>query len=381
MPADRLRYQELVAMRTPVLEAPSTERSRDVLRFIPQTSDPAGMLLSEFYWHYFRDCVLDEVSHRTRNLYEDALAWFTRTVGDLPLRELSGAEGRKRLAVFKRLLFESGLAEHTVHKHFRHLKRILRKAGPEDEQNNRDAFGFIERPAWVRNPKLKHPEPRNVSEEEFVQVYLACRVARLPKIDGVRAPDWWQTLMQVTVSRGPRSGTSLRIRSSDFASQLSDVTFGPDDKTGRSRTKELSDGIVEQVRKIYDSEREYLFTWPHRHRVERRMGPVCIRPDCGPVMTGMSLEFRRIQTAAGLPRPQQFRIHDLRRTAGTLEALSVAMRAAGDLLDHSPGSGTTARYYVPERIVGEVVGKITSARLLAKAKRAASRQMLLFEID
>lgn len=165
------------------------------------TADPVNLTLREFFeTKLLPQLIAERKKPGTIAAYRWALKhWETRTPNP-PLSKIDLDLPKTFLLGFAPPEFELA----TAAKLWRQLKAIFRRAAPESDRNP-DGLGLIER---IPRVKLKRPPRRSnrlIALEEFDALYDACRVAKWPRIPGVRAPLLWQTSLVCFSNLGPRA--------------------------------------------------------------------------------------------------------------------------------------------------------------------------------
>ncbi len=264
-----------------------------------------------------------QAGNRPRTLKEYRLTnrKWKRNTGDPPMDQIDSL----MLGEFKAWLFDDEkLARPTVNKHLRHVHCILGKAGPPGP-GNRDAVGIVPTAPWTKPLKEFRRLPRRTTPEVLEVIYKAARFANYPALDHMAAADWWRALIVLAYTSGYRHGALMGLRWSEVDLARKEIRVEAEsDKCGRERIKPLHAVAI-------------------RHLVRIRIGQ-------GPVFPWHYSEatwyrqWHRIQTKAGLDREEHVKLHDLKRTAGSIAAEHGSAFAVQRLLDHS--SIRTAEWYV-----------------------------------
>jgi len=287
--------------------------------------------LSSFFETHYISMRLGDASKETIKTYRDTIKLWCLVTGNPPLKEINTA----LLGTFKSIVQKlpglkkgTAISVNTVRKHLRNLQVLLDKAGPPGFKN-RDAAGIIPGPvAWIKPPRAEEKTPRFVQHEHISDVYKAAVCMDQPRIEGVKPPSWWRTLIVTAFN------TQLRRRSLfellwdevDFENHILDLP----PKRLKSRRRQivhLNEVTIAHLKKIriFRVPRELVFPWPYAQGWFDKC-------------------FHRLQAEAGIPRRDYFGLHDLRRTAATI-LWEDSPQAAQYALGHS-SMNTTRDFYV-----------------------------------
>lgn len=220
----------------------------------------------------------------------------------------------------------------TANKHLRNLHHLLTEAWEIE---------LIARVPIMKYNRIVHHRPRPIPAERLSAIYTACDYAGYPRIPGVSAADWWQALLAIAVSCGFRRGALMSLRWDRVDWQNQSIWLdGESDKTGWDRSKPMTPVVIRHLLRIR-GERALILAWPHSERTLYR-------------------EWHRIQRRAGITRDEHYKIHDLKRTCGTMHATAgTSTHAIRELLDHA--SIVTAESYV--NVSGDLRRAVESVRL------------------
>ncbi len=280
------------------------------------------LTLRGFFERDFLPTFLVGAAPRTFEAYADTLNAWERWSSNPALRFIT----TRTLADFKGTATDS-VSVATVNKHLRHVHHVLAKAGPPGYRN-RDALGVLEHAAWTKPLREFEPEPRIVSDEEIAAFFVACRRARLPRLDGVVPGLWWMALASAAFLLAARRGTLLALRWSqvDVAKRVVHYS-GSIDKARRRREKPMHPALVPWLLAIRGPWSR-VFPWPHTARSYYR-------------------EFNRLQDLADVGGGP-WHLHDLKKTALTAGSASMDVFTLKAFGDHST-IRTTEKFYATGR--------------------------------
>lgn len=258
---------------------------------------------------------------RTLEEYRTTMDKWARFSNDPPLDEIDAL----MLGRFKAwLLDREQLARATVNKHLRHVHAVLGKAGPPGP-GNRDAAGVIASSPWTKPLKEFARLPRVVGGEVLGAIYQASRFAHYPQAPPVEAAAWWRALLVVAYTTGFRRQALLALQwpQVDLAGRELRIE-AEDDKCGRERRKPLHAAALRHLVRIRVGDGA-VFPWPHSMRTFYR-------------------QWHAIQNKAGIDPEKHIKLHDLKRTCGSVAAGQGSAFAVQHLLDHA--SVSTSQLYV-----------------------------------
>ncbi|QDT84614.1 tyrosine-type recombinase/integrase [Gimesia chilikensis] len=158
-----------------------------------------------------RDCFeefvlpdMEDAPHGTLSVYLTTLNhWETRT-DNPPVGEISN----DLLREFKQSFQKEGYSPESIKKYWRHLRRILRRIGPQI-QGNPLGESIIDRVPYMAPPKNTSVKiPRIVTEDELNAVYEACEVATWPKVESPAL--MWRLAIVIFYNCGPRTQDVFR---------------------------------------------------------------------------------------------------------------------------------------------------------------------------
>ena len=220
----------------------------------------------------------------------------------------------------------------TANKHLRNLHHLLTEAWEIE---------LIARVPIIKYNRTIHHRPRPIPVERIEAIYAACEYAGYPRLPAVKPADWWQALLAIAVSCGFRRGALLSLRWDRIDWQNQSIWLdGQFDKTGWDRSKPMTQVVLRHLLRIR-GERALILAWPHSERTLYR-------------------EWHRIQRRAGIARDEHYKLHDLKRTCGTMHATAgTSTHAIRELLDHA--SIVTAESYI--NVSGELRRAVESVRL------------------
>lgn len=281
------------------------------------------MRLTEFYRQHYTQ--LSQRLESTDRLYRLTLRRWMLLTGNPPLEQITSAMLARYRDALSRLPGRKGQASaNTVRMHLAHVQHMLDKAGPPGRRN-RDAFGLIQAVPYIRPPREVLRMPNIVSDELLTRFYEACELATVPELHGVRPPDYWRALLVVTLSTGLRSGNLHRLAWEHVDLARAEIRLPAEDlhKSLREQVFPLNAVAVEHLRRIRSPRPRVFghFTTEWTRRL-----------------------WLKIQDQAGIPKSQQFGLHQLRRTFAT-KLFATDPSAAQLALGHS-SIATTIRHYV-----------------------------------
>jgi len=290
--------------------------------------------LCSFYESYYKPVRLSDAARTTKITYESAVLRWRLVTGDPPLESITV----ELLAKFRDYLSQSQgkhtwqrMSPNTIAKILLHIQALLDKAGPPGPRN-RDAAGIIERPPWIRRPRTE-PKPVRVIEPEVLNtVYDAAVGMESPRIGTLKPAKWWRALIVLTYNTGLRRGTLQQLRWEWVNWQGRVIAIPPGAvKSRRAHITPLNDAALEHLRSIQVAGQEMIFPWDLTNR-------------------RFYHEWHKLQTLAGIPRNQQFGLHDLRKTLAT-NLWGSNPEAAVVALGHRDSTVTMGHYLDKTRIV------------------------------
>ena len=205
----------------------------------------------------------------------------------------------------------------TANKHLREIHHVLVEAADLE---------VLDRVPRIAYYKIRKKRPRAVKPEHLDAIYRACWKAIYPILPCVPPERWWQAFLATACTIGFRKQGLFGLRWADVDLRDGLIRLqAEDDKCDQERCKPLSRLLVQHLVRIR-TDRELVFPWPHGQSTFYR-------------------QWRAIQFAAGLARPEWYKIHDLKRTCGTMHSRQGASPwAVKELLDHS--TLRTSEYYI-----------------------------------
>ena len=304
--------------------------------------------LRDFFESYYRPTCLADVTQQSLEGYHLAIRRWALFTGDPPLAEITSAT----LAFFRTCLEKlpgltnTGLMRPcTVRNMLAHIQFILDKAGPP-MRGNRDAAGILDRVPWIRPPRVDVEVRPTVPFEIIDQFYLGLVAAERPKIPGFRPSAWWRALIVLALNTGLRRRTLFGLKMSDVDWQSRRILIRPANNKSRKRfwmpLNETSFRHLIAIR----TDRELVFPWNQD-------------------LHDFHKYFHRFQDAAGIPRPQHFGLHGLRRTLATM-LYADSPGAAQMALGHS-AMATTEAFYVSSGIVATALDALPQPAAFAAA--------------
>jgi len=290
--------------------------------------------LRAYYESAYRPHYLAAARATTLAVYETTLALWERLtplVPPLPLDEIDNAW----LGFFRAKLLARESSPHTVNKYLRTMNALFAKAGPEGSGNRRGAIGLLEKTPWVAEVKAPRSNPRAIPLEVLGALYRNGAAARVPRVDGIAAAEWWRGILVVASQVGIRRGAVFGITWRDVNFEQRTLTVPAIlDKCGVERVKPINEVAFRHLHNLSIAtlfnrcaEREdggeiaaldqKIFPWPYR---SRRM---------------FDIEWHRLQDAAGVPAEDHYHFHDLKKTCGTQLGTVAGAFQVRSMLDHA----------------------------------------------
>jgi site-specific recombinase XerD len=204
------------------------------------------------------------------------------------------------------------------------------------------SFSFSEGlPGVVRGPQVRRVVvPERVPEawlEDQMRTLIQAASAESGSICGVKASDWWRSLLLCCFDTAERISATRSLTFGDVRGTL--VIFRADERKGRRRdiARTISADTALAIDKIAEPRRQLV--WP-----------------CDVRAPAMYHRFDRILKRAGLPTDRWSKFHRIRKT--TASYYEAAGGNAQSLLDHS--SPAVTRRYLDPRIVMPEIGDAPS---------------------
>jgi len=262
---------------------------------------PDEITLSTFYRSRYLPVRLGDAQPRTIDAYEQTIRYWVLLIGDPPLADIT----TETLCLFRDLVGRAlgrppvhPLSPNTIRKHLRVIQAVLDHAGPP-VRGNRDAAGILDKtPPWIRPPRPTFRPVRVVSFDQLNHVYLAAVAMDAPRLYGLKPPAWWRALIVTAYNTGLRKGNLFNLRMDQVDWPNRRLHLPPEGaKTRRGQDVHLNQTTMAHLLAIR-TDREYVFAWPQAIRQFDRL-------------------FHRLQDFAGIPRPEHFGLHAIRKTTGT----------------------------------------------------------------
>ena len=259
--------------------------------------------------------------------YVDSVKYFFKIVGDLPLEEITATNGSR----FVLGLNGFGLANETVRKHCRNLNSVFSKMGPKGPRN-REAFGFLTEPPWIKPPEGFLKLPREVFDVQVDKLFESCQETWscyvYPGYLGLALrPRWWETLILFIVTTALRRGAVLNLTWDDVDLDRACVVIPSRiDKCRRERIKPLHPTVLEGFRAIQGGDHR-LLPWQHGAKRFYKI-------------------WHEMNEQAGLE--PHLKVHDLKRYALQKACRSGVDAATLQMLGDHSSLQTTLDYYVRE---------------------------------
>lgn len=300
----------------------------------------AHMTLWEFYCGYARPVVLKlKCKPRGLDVYDQVLRRWKELTGDPPLKQideetLSGflqqleefpATDRQGRVAIKRL------APNTRRKHWAHLDRVLKLAGPRTREN-RSGKGLVKTIPFCEPPPKEHtPVKPAFTLEEINQWLAVCRLAPSPRtLQGITAAQFWRALIYWIYNVGTRIETTLAV---EWDMIRGDWLYLPPAIMKGHAGKEpcVNAHALAAIEPLRRAGWPRVFPWPHG--------------------SGWLQAVRRglLATSRIAPlRQRELGFHALRRAMTGVVAQRHAL-VAQDQLGHTQWE-TTARHYLPREV-------------------------------
>lgn len=279
-------------------------------------------------------CFYDD-KPRTIESYRNALKLWRLITGDPPIEEITAQTlgfFRDALSKHRGKLAHLKAATNTVAGRLKLVQTILDKAGPP-ARRNRDASGLIACPPWIRPPRLETKLPRTVDPAVLKVVYDATAGMDWPDVDGIKAPAWWKSLLEIVYNTALRRRTLFELRMDEIDWQKNSLRLkGERFKSGRPMIVHLNPAAMEALRRIRTPHRELIFP-------------------TNATTTTFYTYFHYLQYTAGIPKKEHFGLHIIRKTAATVLA-AVSPKTAQLALQHASLSTTLDSYIDPTGIIG-----------------------------
>lgn len=314
--------------------------------FIPDSATEDDALspqttLSQLFYRWFKPICLEgeNASPSTVQEYITSIGYWSDLTGDPPLQaidEFTIAEFKKSLpkTTWKRgpLGTLRPLAEHTVAKHLKNIRAVLRRAGPTTDPDKPGKRLLPQVPhIRVSKPRClpKRPFPLEVARR--ISAAASHSLPGTDKMPTAQARRWWLALVHVLYFTGIRIGTALKLEWR-MVQQRSDgewlvIPGSIIDKTHKPLEKYLHHEAFVAISAIR-SDASLVLSWPHCRRY-------------------LATIHENLQSLAGVPDADQLSPQAWRRTHGTEMArvgAKVGIRIAQAALDHEDERTTRASY-------------------------------------
>ena len=292
---------------------------------IAPISHPGGQTVPAFYAQTYRPLRLLGRARATFEQYEVTLSHWQRIMGSLPLSAIDD----QAIAEFAESLLQTRKPP-TVNKNLRQIAAILRFAQSKGEI---DVVPGI--------PKI--PEnlamPRAFLLDE-VSAIVSATMRVSGTIDGIRAADWWQTLVLVLYDCGGRVGAVMATPTMNLNLDDGWIMLPPENqKQRRGLDLRLHDDTVAVCRRIWCADREQMWPWPyHKGVVHKRFRRIVVDANVS-TWKGTGSLFHRLRkscasysAAAGLDPVVQMGHSSAAVTARYLDERIVRRTHAADVL-------------------------------------------------
>ncbi len=296
--------------------------------------------LSQLFWRWFKPICLEGENDADSTIkeYVTSIGYWIDLTGDPPLLQIDEFTVAGFKKALHQVLWKRGplgtprpLAEHTIAKHLKQIRAVLRRAGPTTHP---DRPGKL---LVAQVPHIRVSKPRCLPKKPF-PLEVARRITlasqKLPATDKMIAGDarrWWIALLQVLYFTGVRIGTALKLEWPMVSTRADGhwlvIPGAIIDKTGKPLEKYLHDdafAAIEQLR----TEASRVLLWPHCRRY-------------------LSTIHDDLQALAGIPDADRLSPQAWRRTHGTEMArvgAKFGIRIAQAALDHEDERTTRASY-------------------------------------
>lgn len=354
--------------------------SRPQLRLYAEGEDGSSgnisveMTLPEFFWLWFLENVLraKETKEGTFIVYKNAVAWWERLMGPLPLRLIDQAtinEFRRRLreATYRRGTAGATrkLAVQTIPKHLSSIRALIRAMGPRLVPS-RPAAELLE-----KLPLVAVCRPRSSPKEHFTLGQTRQMVHWSQLLTGEAAPGvpesrFWPGYYASLFFTGVRKRTGLMLewkwlkeRKGKIFLDIPDVAVP---KTDKGKSIIVHPNLLQAWEPLRVLEHERITPWDR----------------CG---DGLLDAHYAIQEQAGILLEYQLDLQALRRTfANQLMDLGadVGTKLAQEGLDHSDARTTVGHYVTLNRVIPRMPPIYFAAVPSPAAMPPGPRQGLLF---
>lgn len=311
---------------------------------------PEEPTLLSFYRDFYLPVCLGEASDGHKAYCEIILRRWKLVTADPPLAEITPellAKFRDSLIRSRGLKPTERMQPRTVAHMLTMIQAFLTKAGPPGPRN-RDGASVIEKVPWVRPPRWENPMPRAATEEQINAIYTAAVGMETPRLPKVKAPAFWRSLIAVACCTGLRAGTlfALRFEWIDWQRRLITIP-GRSMKSRRQHIVPLNETALRHLHAIRDDERELVFPWRRNKR-------------------NFYHWFHKLQEMAGIPKPEWFGLHALRKWHGSqLWAMNPA--AAQLSLGHRNVDVTIGHYIDGLSIVTSAINQLPQPAAFGQA--------------
>ena len=256
--------------------------------------------LLSFYQQHYRPVRLVNADARTVEKYDYVLKRWALLSGDPPLDEITGQTLATFLGCLRKIIGRNRvtpLSVNTTRGYLVHIQAVLDHAGPAG-RHNRDALEILDRVPYIRRPPEELRAVRVVSMPKLSDVLAAAVCMTLPRIPGIRPPDWWRAILTIAYNVGLRRKTLFSIRMDQIDWQAKQLSLDPGQMKGRRGfVVPLNSATIAALMRIRTN-RELLLPWPH-------------------CLSYFYTLLHRLLSAAGISRKDHWGLHDLRKTLAT----------------------------------------------------------------
>jgi integrase len=354
----RLGGTEAVALDPEMFVREATRCDRWARKQGAQTTLPQpGMTLGTFYATYFKPVRLADAASATVVHYDGVVKRWVALTGDPPLGKVDAdllAHYRNCLQKMPGKNKKEHIAPATVANHLKHIQTILDKAGPAGPKN-RDAASVISSVPWIKPPRVLLDPPKAIPLDRIAAVYRAADEMAQPMHPNIPTARWWRSLIVVAFATALRRRTLFELRMEDVDWQNRRLVIpGRRLKSGRPLVVPLNEMAYRHLEAIRLPERTLVFPWPH-------------------TMKHFQDVFHRLQDAAGIPFPEHFGLHALRKTHATA-LWEISPQAAQLSLGHTGMAVTIGHYVQSAGIVARALENLPQPSAFADIKTEAEEK-------
>jgi integrase len=161
------------------------------------------------------------------------------------------------LEAFKAVMLAAGVSPVTVNSKWRHIRALLRRVGPQ-VTGNPHGLQLIDRVPQMRKCRVPFKMPRIVTEDDLNRFYVACSIAKFPRLAGPPPAEYWRALLVLGYFTAMRKGDLLSIRTEQIDREAGTLHFVAS-KTGKEAFMPLHPCALAHINRIWGSAGELLF--------------------------------------------------------------------------------------------------------------------------